>query len=135
MSEKVVENIFVVMLVLIIFCFLSPFIQKIIYNAQISGAESSVYGSIDSIRILYIKESSKEKISLPLTVEYTKESYRIFSGNKEYEVDLEFEGQKPISGKIILGSDNEVSVVDLKYGGLICNKSLNGNVKCVRNSI
>ena len=137
LSNKTVENIFVIMLIGIIICFVFPIVQNTIYKAQLSGIESSVYGNISSVELLYIKaNNNNEALGLPFTVKYTEDAYIAYVGNKEYSLSesLTVKGRKPISGKIIIGSDGQISVENLQYEHFICDKAPNDEVNCVRNS-
>ena len=137
LSNKTIENIFILMLIGIIICFIFPIVEHTIYKAQLSGVESSVYGNISSVELLYMKAyNDNEQISLPFTIEYKGDSYIAYVAGKEYNMkeSLNIKGQQPISGQITINQSGEVSVSSLKYKNFTCNKAANDKVNCTRNS-
>ncbi len=136
MSNKTLENIVVVSLVGIIICFLFPIVQNIIYESEEKGAESSVYASIDSVKLLYVVESHKEKIDLPFSIQYNGDSYVAYIGNKPYSTSnkIENKGRKPISGKISIDPNENVTVTNLKINNFVCSMPPKGDLNCKRSS-
>ena len=136
MSNKTVENIFIIALIGIIACLLFPIVQKTIYDAQLSGIKSRVYGSIDSVKVLYTNESLNQEITLPFTVKYNKDGYNIYLGTKKINAEEKItkSGRLPVGGRITINPNGSVSVIELKYDKYICSKSPNGELKCQRNS-
>ncbi len=136
MGNKTVENIFIIALIGIIACLIFPIVQRTIYAAQLSGIESSVYGSIDSVKVLYTNESLNQEITLPFTVKYNKKGYNLYLGTKKITAKEKItkSGRLPIGGHITINPDGTISVVKLKYEKFICSKPPNGELKCQRNS-
>lgn len=136
MSNKTIENIFIIMLIGIIVCLLLPIVQKISDNSQLSSIESSAKGNMESVKMLYTDESLQQEIALPFTVEYYEGGYNVYSANQKIEIhqQLTEKGRNPISGIITINSDGSTSVTDLKYEKYNCSKSPNGKIKCQRNS-
>ena len=68
MSNRVLENIIIITLIGVIFCLVFPIVQRIIYKSDLEGVKASVYGNIDSVKLLYLTESNSDEIDLPFTV-------------------------------------------------------------------
>ncbi len=127
------ENVIVVILIMVIFCLVFPIVKLSIYSSQLSSVKDSVYASINSVSLLYFKENQNNNASLPFMVTYTESNYKIYSNKVVYDGDekLEKSGMRPIGGYIVINSNGSISVVNLEYSNFVCNKSSNGNVKCV----
>lgn len=126
------ENVVVVTLIFIIFCMVFPIVKLSIYKSELSSVKDSVYASMSSVSILYFKESQVNNASLPFTVTYTENNYKIYSNKVVYDGDekLEKSGMRPTGGYIVINSNGSISVIDLKYNHFVCNKPSNGEVVC-----
>lgn len=139
-NDKKFENLVIVLLLLIIMALLSPFVVKIINKSWKNNFESSVYGSIESVKNLYLNEVTNplSAVTLPFMVEYSEDSYKVYSGGVEIDLTykLETKGLKPISGSIMWNTDSNVVVKDLRYKGYnyVCNKVPLGDVECVKDT-
>lgn len=136
--DKKFENLVIITLLLIVACLLFPIVFKIIEASQLGTAKSSVYGSIDSVKNLYLNEvtSPDSTITLPFTIKYDNGSYKAYCGSKEIDLNYELDttGRQPISGQIMWGADDKISVINLKYKDYTCNKEPMGDVECQKNS-
>ena len=120
---------------------LSPFVIKIINKSWQSNFESSVQGSIESVKNLYLNETTnpQSEVYLPLTVEFLEDSYKTYCGGNEIDLiyKLDAKGLKPISGKITWDENSNIIVENLKYKGYkyICNKEAQGQIECIKDSL
>ena len=136
MNNRVLENIIIITLIGVIFCLLFPIVQNIIYKSDIEGVKASVYGSIDSVKLLYLNESNASEIGLPFTVVYDNDSYKTYVGKDEYNTNnkIETHGRKPIGGSINITPAGLVTVSDLKYKNYVCSMPPGGELSCKRSS-
>ena len=136
MSNRVFENILIVTLIGIIFCLLFPIVQRIIYKSEIEGVKASVYGSIESVKLLYLNESNADEIGLPFTVVYNENGYKTYIGKNEYRAfyKMDIHGRKPIGGTINITPAGLVTVTKLKFKNYMCSMPPGGDLTCKRNS-
>lgn len=136
MKNRRFEVIIICMLIGIIICLVFPIVEKIIYKSQLSGIESSVHGAISSVQVLYTKSSLKTDIELPFTVEYTENSYKLYSGISKITLKdkIDSKGRKPIGGKIVITKTGEILAKNLKFEKFTCNKEHLKMVECQKNS-
>ncbi|MBR3362664.1 MAG: hypothetical protein IKG40_01920 [Bacilli bacterium] len=137
-GEKAFETMVFIVLIMIIGILVFPFFEKIIYSTQDSAVKTNVNTTIDNIKNVYLKENQKldSIVYLPFKVEYNKDGYKTYCDGKEVnlETKIETKGNKPISGSITWGADNNVIVTNLKFKTHTCNKTSGSDVKCVRDS-
>lgn len=137
-GEKIFETMVFIVLIMIICILTFPFLEKIIYNVQDSSVTTNVNTTIDNIKNVYLNENQKidNVVYLPFTVEYNKNGYKTYCGGKEVKIEttINAKGNKPISGTITWGKDNNITVTNLKFKSHTCNKIAGEDVKCVRNS-
>ena len=116
------EGIIVIILLMIVFAILTPYVFKIVYNAQVTGAISSIEGLTVAVKTAYTEGNLLEVISLPFEVKYKNKEYVVYSNGTEIDVEIKSDGDKPKSGSIIINRDGEIEIQDLKYGFVTCNK-------------
>lgn len=137
-GEKGFELMVFIILIMIIGIFTFPIFEKIIYKTQDSAVTTNVNTTIDNIKNFYLEENQKMDsiVYLPFKVEYTKDNYKIYCNGNEVNLPTKIntKGDKPISGSITWTEDNNIIVTNLKFKNYTCNKSTQGQVKCVRNS-
>ena len=134
MSNRVLENIIIITLIGVIFCLVFPIVQRIIYKSDLEGVKASVYGNIDSVKLLYLNESNSDEIDLPFTVVYTSKGYKLYIGKSEYNANnkIETHGRKPIGGKINISPTGLITVTNLDYKNYICSMPPGGDLVCKR---
>ena len=116
------ENIIVIVLLLIVFAILTPYVTKIVYDSQVSGAISSIEGLSLAVKTTYTEGNLTGVISLPFEIKYEDKEYVAYSNGAKIDVDIKVEGGNPKSGSIIINRDGSIEVQDLKYGLVTCNK-------------
>ena len=136
MNNRVLENIVIITLIGIIFCLLFPIVQKIIYKSDLDGIKASVYGNVDSVKLLYLNESNVDEIGLPFTVVYDYNGYKTYIGKDEYNTNnkIETHGRMPIGGSINITPTGLVTVSDLEYKNYVCSMPPGGELTCKRSS-
>ena len=122
-KQKNWEGVLVVILLMLIFLVLVPYVYKIIYNAHLSGAISSCEGLVTAVKTAYTKGNLMDVIDLPFEIKYENENYTTFSNGKKVRMEeIKVDGQVPSSGSVIINKDGEVEIRDLQFGKIICNK-------------
>ena len=81
------EGVLVVILLMIIFMVLTPYVSKIIYNAQVSGALSSSEGLVVAVKTAYTKGNLVQIIDLPFEIKYENKEYIAYSNGKQIKIE------------------------------------------------
>lgn len=136
MDDKKLENIIIIVLLLVICCFLFPIVYRTILNSEKGGAKSHVYVIIENVKVLYLNEVAdmENEINLPFTVEFNENSYKTYYNNQEVQLKYNLKEEKiqPTSGKITWETGDGISVTNLHYKNYICNKTVNTDITCVK---
>ncbi|MBR2832959.1 MAG: hypothetical protein IKE75_00720 [Bacilli bacterium] len=137
-NEKGFEVMTIIVLVLIVLILLFPIIVKIVYSAQEKIIKTNVYTLINETKNVYLIENTRGTgaIYLPFKIEYNKDEYKTYCGDKQIIIGtkINIKGNKPLSGAVILNENDKIIVNNLKFKSHTCNKSADGEVKCIRNS-
>ena len=116
------EGIIVIILLMVVFAVLTPYVTKIIYNAQVTGAISSIEGLSIAVKTTYTEGNLTGVIALPFEVKYEDKEYVAYSNGAKIDVEIKVDGSNPKSGSIIINRDGAIEIQDLKYGLVTCNK-------------
>jgi len=132
-TTKFVENNAVVIVLMVVFIVLTPYVISIIGNTWKKADESSSYAIIEHVKLLYVTEAPIGAY-LPFKVEYNRKGYIMYSdGSKYTPLSLEkvkLKGQKPKSGSVTIKEDGTVKVKNLRFGLYRCNSDKNEIIKC-----
>ncbi len=116
------EGVLIIVLLLVILIFLMPYVTKIIYKSQVTGAISSIEGLSVAIKTTYTEGNLTGIISLPFEIKYEDKEYTAYSNGKKIDIYFKTDGGVPKSGSIIINRDGSIEVKDIKYGIVTCNK-------------
>lgn len=117
------EGIIVIILLMIVFAILTPYVTKIIYNAQVTSAKTSIESLSTAVKTAYTEGNLLEVISLPFEIKYNNNKYTAYSNGAQIDVEVKSDGELPKSGSIIINRDGEIEIQDLKIGMVTCNKA------------
>ena len=121
-KERNWEGILVIILLMIVFAILTPYVVKVVYNAQVTSAITSIEGLSTAIKTAYTEGNLLEVISLPFEVKYENKEYVVYSNGAAIDIEIKSDGDKPKSGSIIINRDGEIEIQNLKFGFVTCNK-------------
>ncbi len=134
-GKNIWENVIVFILLGIIVCLVTPIIQGLFYNSQVSGAKSSAEELVSSISILYGNFSMEREIVLPFTMQFREnKTYDIYEDTTKISSNQLLEkGNKPISGSIVMDKNGEIYAQNITYdNGIVCNMEKGKEMQCVR---
>lgn len=132
-ETKFVENNAVVIVLFVILIVVTPYVTSIIGNTWKKSDESSTYGVVENVKLLYVTEAVSGAY-LPFKVEYDRKGYTMYTDGAKYIPlgleKVELKGQKPKSGSVTIKEDGTVKVKNLRFGLLKCNSGKNEKIKC-----
>lgn len=131
-----IEYSMVIILCLVIFIIVSPFIYKTIYNMSKISAETSTQGVIEYVKSLYTNENLKYEVGLPFKIKFTKDSLTAYEKDNEITLntinEVTLKGKKPISGTVTIDENGNVDIKDLYFGYYKCEKNTNDKINCYK---
>lgn len=116
------EGVLIVVLLLVVFAILTPYVTRIVYKAQVNGAISSIEGLSVAIKTTYTEGNLTGVIALPFEIKYENKEYKAYSNGVEIDAKIKLEGDSPKSGSIIINRDGAIELKEVKYGLVTCNK-------------
>ncbi len=131
---QMIEYGLVILMLFIILIILTPSFTKIVSTTMYNSAKLNTEGTISTVKDMYASINLRDDVALPFTVEYKHGKYTLYEDGREYTipntVKIKIEGKQASSGKVVINTDGEIEVKDLKFGLYACNQKAGKTLDC-----
>ncbi len=128
------ETVIIFVLIGVAIVFITPIIQKIAFDSQLSTAKTSAEDLMKQLSVTYEEYSLSREVFLPFMLEFNENgTFDLYEQTTKVANNQLLEhGKKPDAGQVILVENGETIIKNLVYGQIICNKEANKQVECYR---
>ena len=131
---KNIEYALVITTLFVILIILTPSLIKLIDAAMYNSAKLNTEGSIQTAKDIYTSINLTDELGLPFTIKYINGKYSLYENGEKYtplkSVKIEVKGKQASSGKIIINTDGQLEVKNLKFGLYVCNQKPSQTLDC-----